>query len=834
MIIRKHPFQLSFLAFLFIMLLVSCDLKNKQSTSQYELKSRLKSTFFGLYPIDLDQDSEDEIVNYTSGQIDVRDLESLKHIESFGISRDRKYDISSLITGRLDSLCFLLHYTTKDSSVIKIFKRYHTQSDIITILEDFMVFTGEDRDKDGEFHQTVAPIKYLKDKSESPLYLFKLNSGFDRAKRGLMAIDLTTGKQAWNFLLGDQVLNPLIEDIDNDGRQEIVFGGYAPSNGVYYNGTGDDSSYVFVLNSDGSLRWRKTIGPYFSGAYPTISDVNGDGKKEVLVLRYNSNPELKGQDPLIIFDNNGNELNRIYIGENFWVTYWKGMNHCYDFDGDGMTEIVVGNTDGKVRMLNGELQEIFSSVSFQSDVAVTEIADLTGDGVAEIICETKDSRFLVLDQRLELLASETMPVRSNVFLARGKRKSFLIIKAPTGRDELIFDLKEFHRSYLSSAAVKQVQIYFLIITGIIAFILVILFIRNYLLGKQAQRILLSFLEDAGLSNKALIIKQNGGIVRIGSDWEKVLQISKYEVQGKRYEQLSKRDENKAVVEAIQKAYSRKLPIDKAEILINGNDYVINSNYIALLKSYCFMLIDLGDQEYLRQVKAWANVSQRLAHGIKNPLTAIKLNAEELLHKTKNRKNVEPRLVEEYVDPIIKQVTKLKKMTDSFMHFVEFERPMLKPVDVNSVIKELLPQWQPDKAHRIQIEWDLDDDLPSAMIDLKQFEDALKNIFFNALESIENEGRILISIAKVELFATQDNSSAKSTFVELQIQDTGCGISSEYLDKIKQPYFTLNKAEGTGLGLSIVQKIMDSHGGQFEIQSGVGVGTTVTLRFKAKN
>ncbi len=232
----------------------------------------------------------------------------------------------------MDSLCFVLYYTTKDSSVFKIFKRYHTQSGIIAKLEDFMVFTGEDRDKDGELHQTLAPIKYAKYKSESPLYLFKLNSGFDRAKRGLVAIDLSTGKQVWDFLVGDQVWNPLIEDIDNDGSQEIVFGGYAPLNRVYYNDTGDDGSYVFLLNFEVLLRWRKTIGPYFSGAYPAIADVNGNGKKEVLVLRYNSNPEPKGQEPLIIFNDGEDELNRIYIGENLWLTAWKRMDLCFDFD----------------------------------------------------------------------------------------------------------------------------------------------------------------------------------------------------------------------------------------------------------------------------------------------------------------------------------------------------------------------------------------------------------------------------------------------------------------------------------------------------------------------
>lgn len=161
MVIKKPSSQLTFLLLFFIMFLVLCDSKNKQSPSNYEFKSRLKSTCLGLYPIDLDQDGEDEIVALSPGQIDVRDLESLKHIASFGIPRYRKYDVIPLITGTLDSLCFLFQYETKDSSVYKLFKRYYSQSGLNSSLEDFLVFTGEDRDKDGEFHQTVKPVGFL-------------------------------------------------------------------------------------------------------------------------------------------------------------------------------------------------------------------------------------------------------------------------------------------------------------------------------------------------------------------------------------------------------------------------------------------------------------------------------------------------------------------------------------------------------------------------------------------------------------------------------------------------------------------------------------------------
>lgn len=245
-----------------------------------------------------------------------------------------------------------------------------------------------------------------------------------------------------------------------------------------------------------------------------------------------------------------------------------------------------------------------------------------------------------------------------------------------------------------------------------------------------------------------------------------------------------------------------------------------------------MLFDLREQEHIRQVKHWAQVAQKLAHGIKNPLTTVKLNAEELLHHIRNKGTIDKNEVEDFITPIISQVAKLKKMSDGFMRFVEFEQTDLTAVDLNREIKELIPQWQPGKTSKIQIDWELEENLPPAMIDQRQFDYAVKNVFYNALESIRDEGRILIAARKVQLFSDAVEGGVLSNFIELQIRDTGCGIPPEYLDRIKQPYFSFNKPDGTGLGLSIVQKIMDSHGGQFEVESEVNVGTTVSLRFKS--
>jgi len=62
-----------------------------------------------------------------------------------------------------------------------------------------------------------------------------------------------------------------------------------------------------------------------------------------------------------------------------------------------------------------------------------------------------------------------------------------------------------------------------------------------------------------------------------------------------------------------------------------------------------------------------------------------------------------------------------------------------------------------------------------------------------------------------------------------VQDTGCGIAPEHIDKIMDPFFTTKPVgQGTGLGLSIVRRIVDEHGGRIAVHSTVGVGTSITI------
>ena len=91
-----------------------------------------------------------------------------------------------------------------------------------------------------------------------------------------------------------------------------------------------------------------------------------------------------------------------------------------------------------------------------------------------------------------------------------------------------------------------------------------------------------------------------------------------------------------------------------------------------------------------------------------------------------------------------------------------------------------------------------------------------NIINNAIQAIEEEGDIFIS--------TEYLSEEK--LVRIEIRDTGVGIEKDNVEKIFDPFYTTKDVgQGTGLGLSISYGIVKSHGGQIQVESQVGEGTT---------
>ncbi len=123
-----------------------------------------------------------------------------------------------------------------------------------------------------------------------------------------------------------------------------------------------------------------------------------------------------------------------------------------------------------------------------------------------------------------------------------------------------------------------------------------------------------------------------------------------------------------------------------------------------------------------------------------------------------------------------------------------------------------------KGKNIEFFIDIPDDIKLLCDEIK-FELTLLNLIKNSIEAIEKEGKIFINFKKNKDFV-------------LEIEDTGKGIESKYLDKIFEPFFT-TKEKGAGLGLSFVKKVIEAHGFTIDVSSIIGKGTKFMIHIPEK-
>jgi signal transduction histidine kinase len=120
-----------------------------------------------------------------------------------------------------------------------------------------------------------------------------------------------------------------------------------------------------------------------------------------------------------------------------------------------------------------------------------------------------------------------------------------------------------------------------------------------------------------------------------------------------------------------------------------------------------------------------------------------------------------------------------------------------------------------KSKNVELVKDLHLGNEKTFIDAAQTKQVFLNVIQNAVDSLEHHGRITI------------RTEAEDARVRIDISDTGTGMSAEVQESIFLPFFT-TKPDGTGLGLAVSRKIVEDHGGDIQVQSTLGAGTTFSI------
>jgi signal transduction histidine kinase len=278
-------------------------------------------------------------------------------------------------------------------------------------------------------------------------------------------------------------------------------------------------------------------------------------------------------------------------------------------------------------------------------------------------------------------------------------------------------------------------------------------------------------------------------------------------------------------------------------------HVINSGLMRLGRGEKVGSIDLPQDEELEGVgDSFRAISEKLAarslgrlmagvtHEVRNPLNAMTIHLElvrehllQLQHRSRapvgavlgleGRDETTPEVTgaREHLDVIASEIRRLDEVITGFVRFIRPEELQPHPVNVQLVIAEVIALVEPDaRRSGISCRSEAPEGLPELLADPALLRQALLNLALNGCQAMPGGGRLTMG-AQIE----------KDRRMALTVEDTGTGISADKLDRIFDLYYT-TKPQGSGIGLSIVYRIVQLHGGEIEVQSTEGRGTTFRL------
>lgn len=230
-----------------------------------------------------------------------------------------------------------------------------------------------------------------------------------------------------------------------------------------------------------------------------------------------------------------------------------------------------------------------------------------------------------------------------------------------------------------------------------------------------------------------------------------------------------------------------------------------------LRDQADQIIEIEDQlRRADRLSALGELSAGMAHEIRNPLGSIRGTAEIL------RDGVaadDPKL--EFADILIREVDRLNKVLEDFLHFAKPAPVEQGRFFANQVVDDVLELTRQQAARNsVEVKVDLADDIevPGQGEQVKQ---ALLNLVLNALQAMPDGGILEVS---TRIFTNE---------LHIRVSDNGPGIAQDDRDRIFNPFVTTRET-GTGLGLAITQRIVQGHDGHIMLKSTPGQGATFIL------
>jgi len=270
-------------------------------------------------------------------------------------------------------------------------------------------------------------------------------------------------------------------------------------------------------------------------------------------------------------------------------------------------------------------------------------------------------------------------------------------------------------------------------------------------------------------------------------------------------------------------HGRQMLIIRGSVLQLSNDLIeAEGEKVKPLENHVVVFDDVTSLIQAQRDAAWGEVARRLAHEIKNPLTPIQLSAERIKLKLHDKVDGELReTLNRSTRTIVQQVESMKEMVNAFSSYAQPVRAKLAPLDVNQLVRDVI-ELHTSNLHKIELNLELDENLPSIKANTSALRQVLNNLIINASHALEGVQKPGITV--------RTHLAAKVTgeYIDLVVEDNGVGIPEDIRESLFDPYVS-SKAKGSGLGLAIVKRIVEEHSGSVWTRNAVNGGTAMHLR-----
>jgi signal transduction histidine kinase len=208
-----------------------------------------------------------------------------------------------------------------------------------------------------------------------------------------------------------------------------------------------------------------------------------------------------------------------------------------------------------------------------------------------------------------------------------------------------------------------------------------------------------------------------------------------------------------------------------------------------------------------RLSAMGRLAAGVAHEIRNPLNAISMASQRLERNNINR-----------LTAVIRdEISRLNRIIEDFIGFAKTRKMEFRHHNIMDLLQEIVLLTEEElESEGVMIKMPRNDSPLMVSMDFDKLKQAIFNIFRNAMESISNEGSIDLSA-----------EPKGKDWISIKISDTGSGLTPEEIEKIFNPDYT-TKDKGLGLGLTLAHEIIKGHGGDIQVRSQPGQGTTFEI------